>query len=137
MRSAGIFQSLLSKSISSHWVPATSLGLTIVCNCHSIKQRVVILMFATVSAFISIGSSSGFKVGKCCFTGNWKALLIPAKGLAEIKPELTAYTITSFIRWQRRLTVSRLPLAAIGLMVSIALTADTLWIRVFPNAGKI
>jgi hypothetical protein len=31
---------------------------------------------------MSSGSCSGLKVGRCCFTGAWKALLIPARGLA-------------------------------------------------------
>ena len=137
IRSAGIFQSFCSRSISSHLAPAASLGLTIVCNCHSIKQRVVIFILAMDNAAISSGSCSGFNVGKCRLTGFWNALLIPVRGFALINPTLTAYSIISFNRWHRRLTVSRLPFAAMGLIASMAFIAVTLWIGYLPKVGKI
>ena len=83
-------------------------------------------MLAVESCFIRSGSCSGFNVGKCCFFGVSKALRMPARGLVSIIPVLSAKTMTSLIRWHNRLTVSRLPLAAIGFSVSIALGADNL-----------
>jgi len=49
--------------------------------------------------------------------------LMPESGLFGMIPELTACTMTSFKRWHSRLTVSKLPLVAIGRMVSIVFTA--------------
>ena len=112
-------------------------GLTIVCNCHSIKQRVVIFILAMDNAAISSGSCSGFNVGKCRLTGFWNALLMPVRGVALISPTLTAYSIISFNRWHRRLTVSRLPFVAMGLIASMAFIAVTLWIGWLPKVGKI
>ena len=81
IRSAGIVQSRFSKSISSHRAPAALLGLTMVCNCHSIKQRVVRFMCTFKIVCINLDNWSGLSVGGCCLAGAWKALLIPAKGL--------------------------------------------------------
>ena len=69
MRPLGIVQIFLSRSISAHLEPAASLGLTIVCNCHSIKSRVGIAMLVSVIAAINTGRSLFSKDGLCTVLG--------------------------------------------------------------------
>jgi len=55
----GMVQTRLSKSMSIQRVVAASAGRVMVCNCHSIRQRVVRLMLAFAISSMSSGSSSG------------------------------------------------------------------------------
>ena len=55
----GMVQIRLSKSMSTHRVVSASAGRVMVCNCHSIRQRVVLLVAALAISRMGSGSSSG------------------------------------------------------------------------------
>ena len=55
----GACRRIASRSISSQRAPAASPGRTMVCSCHSIRQRVVSLILALLSAFMRVPSWAG------------------------------------------------------------------------------
>ena len=75
--------------------------------------------------------------GKGSIRPRRRRLPIPNNGFAVMRPEFTANVITSFRRWHRRLTVSRLPFIEAGLMASMAFNAVILWIGTLPKTGKM
>ncbi|MNC34511.1 hypothetical protein D3C75_829480 [compost metagenome] len=89
MRSGGMVQMRLSKSMSAHRVVAASTGRVIVCNCHSIRQRVTRLMLAFAISIMSSGSSSGRSAAMFSFLGFLNTARMPLRGFAKISPELT------------------------------------------------
>ncbi|CRZ45736.1 Uncharacterised protein [Vibrio cholerae] len=77
--SAGITHTLFLKSISCQRAVALSIGLVIVCSCHSSKHRVASVIFAFAIACMSSGSLSGSIVTICWRLGAGKSLVMSAK----------------------------------------------------------
>lgn len=84
-----VVQARLSKSMSAQRVIAASAGRVMVCNSHSIKQRVLRLILAFVMSNMNSGSSSGGSAGMFSFLGFLNTARIPPSGFAKIIPELT------------------------------------------------
>ncbi|CSA79046.1 Uncharacterised protein [Vibrio cholerae] len=135
--SAGMVQTFSSQLISSQRAPDASAGRVMVCSCHSSKQRVVRLILALAIALMSSGSSAGVSAAMFSFFGFLKAALMPVNGLAWIRPQLVAKFITSLSRCVKRLTVSRLPLASIGLSSSMISGAVIAFTGLSEMCGKI
>ncbi len=137
INSAGMFQMLLSISISTHLARTALLGRTHVKSCHSISNLVskrTEVLFSTVRMR---GSSKGGNAGIFCFLDLLNRCLRLSAGLNSISSSVAVQRKVSFSREMIRRKVSKTPRCSIGSRCCFKSLGRISLIGMLPNQGKI